>query len=156
MRKTALITLALVLAGASAFAQTRKPIDPKNPDPAAVERQLKAGAKPAPKSDGSDLSKQRWKDNYTNMVVATGVVKEYPNHDVDIPGDVIARKVGTRAAAEEMWKSQNGKVTNWNSTCAAPDRCAPDATITIEVDFGYIKDTHVYSRTPSCSNIDLA
>lgn len=148
MRKTALISLALVLAGASAFAQTRKPIDPKNPDPAEVERQLKAGAKAPPKSDGSDLSKQRWKDTYTNKVVATGVTRTYPDHDTNIPGDVIARKVGTQAAAEEMWKSQNGKVTSYKTTCAAPDRCAPDATITIEVDFGYIKDTHVYSRMP--------
>ena len=148
MRKTVLIPLALVLAGASAFAQTRKPIDPKNPDPREVERQLKAGAKPAPRSDGSDLSKQRWKDDYTNTVVATGVTKAYPDHDTNIPGDVIARKVGTRAAAEEMWKSQNGKVVDYSSTCEAPDRCGPNAQIRIVVDFGYIRDTHIYRPMP--------
>src|SRR3954464_8958878 len=76
---------------AAATAQTAKPIDPRNPDPAAVERQLKAGAKPAPKSDpGASRSQERWNDDYTNKVVATGVEKRYPAHDTNIPGDVIA------------------------------------------------------------------
>ena len=61
---------------------------------------------------------------------------------------MIARKVGTRAAAEEMWKSQNGKVVDYSSTCEAPDRCGPNAQIKIVVDFGYIRDTHIYKPMP--------
>jgi hypothetical protein len=148
LHPSACLLLAIAFACGPVSAQTRKAIDPKNPDPAAVERQLKAGAKPAPKSDASsDLSKQRWADDYTNKVVATGVVKAYPNHDTNIPGDVIAKKMGTEAAAAEMWKSQNGKIVSYKSTCAAPGNCDKNAVITVVVDFGYIVDTHVYKRT---------
>ncbi len=80
-----------------------------------------------------------WSDNYSNTVTATGVTKSYPNHDKNIPEAVIASRMKDKASAQEVWASQKGKVTSYEGSVAS-------GRITVVVDFGHIKDTHVYVR----------
>ncbi len=80
-----------------------------------------------------------WSDNYSNTVTATGVTKSYPNHDRNIPEAVIASRMKDKASAQEVWASQKGKVTSYEGSVAS-------GRITVVVDFGHIKDTHVYVR----------
>lgn len=118
-------------------------IDPRKPDPAAVKKQLQAGAMPgAASASGAPHSQEIWRDDYTNKVVATGVSKRYPNHEPRIPGDVIARNMGSESDAMALWGPQGAKKVRY-SGCGS---CGVGSTIRVEVDFGYIVDTHEYVR----------
>jgi hypothetical protein len=105
----------------------------------AAQRAMVASAAPAGPLSQRD---QRWHDAYSNKVTATGEVKHYPSHETDIPGDVVASRAGSQAAAGTVWANQDGRVTSYQG-CGA---CGVGSTITIVVDFGYIVDTHVYTR----------
>lgn len=79
-----------------------------------------------------------WHDDYSNTVTKTGETKSYPNHERNIPGSYIV-KVKDRASAEAVWSNQGGKVIDYYGSIDS-------GKITVIVDFGYIKDTHVYVR----------
>ncbi len=79
-----------------------------------------------------------WHDDYSNTVTKTGETKSYPNHERNIPGSYIV-KVKDRASAEAVWSNQGGKVIDYYGSIDS-------GKITVIVDFGYIKDTHVYLR----------
>jgi hypothetical protein len=70
------------------------------------------------------------------------VTKEFPNHDGEISGDVIATRVGSEKDAMALWGRQGAKSFQY-SGCGA---CGVGSTITVVVDFGYIIDTHEYVR----------
>lgn len=82
---------------------------------------------------------ETWNDNYTNTVTSTGETKSYPDHERNIPGDVIASSLKDRDSAEAIWASQGGKVVDYQGSVES-------GKITVVVDFGYIKDTHEYVR----------
>lgn len=79
-----------------------------------------------------------WHDDYSNTVTKTGETKSYPNHERNIPGSYIV-KVKDRASAEAVWSNQGGKVIDYYGNIDS-------GKITVIVDFGHIKDTHVYVR----------
>lgn len=79
-----------------------------------------------------------WHDDYTNTVTSTGETKSYPNHERNIPGNALMQ-VKDRASAEAVWSNQGGRVIEYSGSIDS-------GKITVIVDFGYIKDTHVYVR----------
>jgi hypothetical protein len=91
----------------------------------------------------SSRSNEIWHDHYTNTVTATGVSKTYENHDGDIPGGVIASRMGSEKDAMALWGRQGAKSVKYTG-CG---ECGVGSKITVVVDFGYIIDTHVYERT---------
>jgi hypothetical protein len=96
----------------------------------------------APSFAESSRSNELWHDNYKNTVTATGVTKEFPNHDGEIPGDVIATRMGSEQDALKLWGSQGAKSVKYTGC----DKCEVGSKITVIVDFGYIVDTHEYVR----------
>jgi hypothetical protein len=90
----------------------------------------------------TSASDQLWHDDYSNKVTATGVVTSYPDHERNIPGDVIASRVGSMASAQAVWATQGGTVTSY----AGCGQCGVGSSITVRVNFVYIEDTHIYRR----------
>lgn len=119
-------------------------VDPKNPDPLAVMNQLEAGYQTGAKPgvSGALRSQEVWRDNYSNKVVSTGVVKSYPDHETSIPGDVVAHDMGSQQAAMSKWGPQGAKTAQYTG-CGA---CGVGSKITVVLDFGYLVDTHEYVR----------
>lgn len=90
----------------------------------------------------SSRSEEIWIDNYKNTVTATGETKEYPKHEGQIPGDIIASRMGSKEDAMALWGPQGAKSVTYTG-CG---ECGVDSKITVVVDFGYIVDTHEYVR----------
>lgn len=90
----------------------------------------------------ADVKDQVWRDDYRNQVVATGQVKAYPEHERNIPGDVVMAKVGSRGSAEQVWEPQGGKLTNYEH-CGA---CGVGSRIKVTVKYPDIIDYHEYVR----------
>lgn len=112
----------------------------------AQQRQPPGGAAPRANESNrksSAASEQRWDDEYSNTVIATGQTKNYQDHERNIPGDVINSRVGSRSAAQNVWAAQGGSITDYVG-CGA---CDVGSTITITVKFRDIIDKHVYRRT---------
>jgi len=97
----------------------------------------------APSFAASSRSDEIWHDNYKNTVIATGVTKSFPKHDGEIPGDVIASRMGSEKDAMALWGGQGAKSVKYTG-CTAP--CDVGSKITVVVDFGYIVDTPEYVR----------
>ncbi|UGQ44843.1 hypothetical protein [Massilia endophytica] len=85
---------------------------------------------------------QIWRDDYRNEVIATGEIKDYPDHERNIPGDVVMAKVGSRTSAEQVWTQQGGTVTDY-SHCGS---CGVGSRIRVVVKFRQIIDYHDYVR----------
>lgn len=85
---------------------------------------------------------QVWRDDYKNQVIATGQIKAFPDHERNIPGDVVMAKVGTRATAEQVWAPQGGTVTEY----AHCGQCKIGSRIRVVVKFAHIIDYHEYVR----------
>jgi len=86
-------------------------------------------------------SAEVWHDEMRTLELSGRSVL-FATHEQNIPGTVLHARVGSRAAAEEVWTSQGGKVTSY-SGCGA---CGPGSTITVVVEFKHITDTHNYIR----------
>lgn len=96
----------------------------------------------SPAVGAGSRSSEVWHDDYSNQVIATGVVKQYPDHERNIPGDVVASKMSSMSAAQAVWGAQGGTVTEY-SGCGA---CGVGSSIKVVVKFSSIIDTHIFRR----------
>lgn len=85
---------------------------------------------------------QIWYDDYKNEVISTGETKAYPDHERNIPGDVVMAKVGSRATAEQVWTGQGGTLIEY-SGCG---QCEVGSRIRVVVKFKQMIDYHEFVR----------
>ena len=82
-----------------------------------------------------------WHDELTIQEVVSGKVTPYDGHETNIPGDVIASKMGSAADAQALWGAQGGTVSSYTRSGSGLGE-----TITVVVKFSTVIDTHVFKR----------
>jgi hypothetical protein len=95
-----------------------------------------------PDAAQASRSAEVWHDELTIKEVVSGKVTPYNGHEVNIPGDVIADKMSSKADAQALWGPQGGRVTNYTG-CG---ECGVGSSITVVVEYSAVIDTHVFKR----------
>lgn len=86
-------------------------------------------------------STEIWHDELTIQEVVSGKVTPYDGHEADIPGDVIANKMGSAADAQALWGPQGGTISSYTRSGNGLGE-----SITVVVKFSAVTDTHVFKR----------
>ena len=89
----------------------------------------------------SSSSSEIWHDELTIKEVVSGKVTPYDGHETNIPGDVVASKMGSAADANALWGPQGGTVISYSRSGRGLNE-----TITVVVKFRDVIDTHVFKR----------
>lgn len=104
--------------------------------------EVAAANPPAPQNaETSHDSSEIWHDELTIKEVVSGKVTPYDGHETNIPGDVIASKMGSAADAQALWGPQGGTVSSYTRSGSGLGE-----TITVVVKFSTVIDTHVFKR----------
>ena|ERR1035437_7831519 len=90
----------------------------------------------------SSRSAEMWHDELTIKEVVSGKITPFNGHESNIPGDVIADKMSSKADAQALWGSQGGTVTEYTGC----DDCGVGSRITVVVKYKAVIDTHVFKR----------
>jgi hypothetical protein len=95
-----------------------------------------------PSSAQPSRGAEKWHDELTIKEVVSGKITPFNGHESNIPGDVIAEKMSSKADAQALWGSQGGTVTEYTG-CG---ECGVGSRITVVVKYNAVIDTHVFKR----------